>query len=215
MNVDPLARWYRWIEYAVFGGVLEHHRFIFFDRLAAARSILILGEGDGRSLARVLDIAPHAEIDVVESSARMIGLAKGRVVGNGRVHFHQHDAANMTWPPAKYDAIVTSFFLDCFDEATARRIIERLAQSLRPQGLWLVNDFAIPPSGWRRGHARAWIAAMYLFFRVTTGLRTNRLPPIDALLEQAGLRQVESVSSDDGMIVSQVWSPRTTMAGPR
>ena len=48
MNIDRLARWYRWIEYASFGRALERRRFAFLDRLATAHDILVLGEGDGR-----------------------------------------------------------------------------------------------------------------------------------------------------------------------
>lgn len=205
MNADPLARWYRWIEYAAFGRALEHHRFLYLGHLVSAHSILILGEGDGRTLDRVLKIARHAHIDVVESSAQMIALASQRIGADPRVRFHHHDAANITWLPAKYDAVVTSFFLDCFDESTARSIVHGLAQSLTPDGLWLINDFAIPPNGWCHWHARAWIATMYFFFRWTTGLRVNKLPPIDVLLHDAGLRPVTSEVSSDGLIVSQIW----------
>lgn len=205
MNADPLARWYRFIEYAAFGRALEHHRFLYLDRLRDARKILVMGEGDGRSLARLLELAPQAEIDVVESSARMIELAQSRVASNSRVRFIHQDAATITWPQDSYDAVTTSFFLDCFDEPTACEIVERLAQSLTPGGLWLMNDFAIPPSGWRHWHARAWIAAMYHFFRLTAGLRANKLPPIDVILNDAGLRLTESQTTFRGMIVSQVW----------
>jgi ubiquinone/menaquinone biosynthesis C-methylase UbiE len=205
MNADPLAPWYRFIEYAAFGQVLEHHRFLYLDRLTNARKILVMGEGDGRSLARLLEIAPHAQMEVVESSARMIALAQRRVGANPRVAFRQQDATTMTWPPATYDAVITSFFLDCFDEATARTLVRRLAQSLTPGGLWLMNDFAIPPGGWQHWRARIWIGIMYRFFRVTTGLQANKLPPINTILIDAGLRLRESRSSPARMIVSQIW----------
>lgn len=207
MNADPIAPWYRWIEYVAFGRSLEHHRFLFLDRLANAHNILVMGEGDGRTLARLVHIAPGAQIDVVESSAGMIELARGRVPKCEKVHFHQLDAASshLSAVAAKVDGVVTSFFLDCFDEAAARRIVGSLVQSLSPGGLWLMNDFAIPPSGWRRWNARAWIWVMYRFFRLTTGLGASKLPPIDAILSDAGLRLVESRSSFGAMIVSQVW----------
>jgi len=208
MNADTIAPWYRWIEYAAFGRSLEHHRFLFLDRLANAQKILVMGEGDGRTLAQLVYIAPDAQIDVVESSAGMIQLARRRVSSNAKVCFRQLDAGSSDlWAvaSAKVDGIVTSFFLDCFDEASARQIVGRLAQALEPGGLWLMNDFSIPPSGWRRWHARAWIGVMYRFFRLTTHLRANKLPPIDVILNDAGLRLIESRTSFGAMIVSQVW----------
>ena len=54
MNADPIASSYRWLEYAAFGLALEHARFDFLSHAAAARRVLILGEGDGRFLARLL-----------------------------------------------------------------------------------------------------------------------------------------------------------------
>lgn len=81
MNFDPVARWYQWIEYAAFGRALERRRFVFLNRLADARRILILGEGDGRCLERQLVTAPIADIDIVDSSARMIAIARKRTGG--------------------------------------------------------------------------------------------------------------------------------------
>ena len=55
MNADRIASGYRWLEYAAFGLALEQARFDFLSRAAGARRVLILGEGDGRFLARLLD----------------------------------------------------------------------------------------------------------------------------------------------------------------
>ena len=52
MNADRIARSYRWLEYAAFGVALERARFDFLRCAAEARRVLILGEGDGRFLAR-------------------------------------------------------------------------------------------------------------------------------------------------------------------
>ena len=79
MNADGLAAWYRWIEYAAFGRALERSRFEFLNRLAGARRILILGEGDGRTLSSLSRVAGEARIDLVELSAGMIALARADV----------------------------------------------------------------------------------------------------------------------------------------
>src|SRR5271168_358445 len=92
MNADPVARLYRWLEYCAFGRALERRRFAYLGRLAGAGRILILGEGDGRALARLIAIAPLASIDVVELSGEMIALARVRVAPTERVRFVQDDA---------------------------------------------------------------------------------------------------------------------------
>lgn len=205
MNVDRLARWYRWIEYAVFGRALERHRSAFLGRLATARRILILGEGDGRTLARLLDAAPESRVDVVERSAKMIALAKKRTVNVDRVRFVLGDALEMSWPEEHYEGIVTCFFLDCFTEAELRGLVEKLACALTARGEWLISEFTIPSEGWRRWKAKKWIEIMYGFFRLTTGLRVRDLPPIERVMSEAGLFRFASHPGHGDMIVSSVW----------
>ena len=62
MNADPIASSYRWLEYAAFGLALENARFDFLSHAAAARRVLILGEGDGRFLARLLRCNRQARV---------------------------------------------------------------------------------------------------------------------------------------------------------
>jgi len=206
MNIDPLAHWYRWLEYAAFGRALERCRFAYLNRLADLQSILILGEGDGRALERMLDISLAARIDVVEVSSRMIGLAQRRIAGSTRVRFIQEDASSIRFQPLTYDAIVTCFFLDCFSEPEACELIERLSQALIPNGIWLMSDFAIPALGWRHWHAKFWITAMYGLFWLTTDLRVGSLPPIAALLSRAGLTRLRRREQRAGMVVPEVWT---------
>jgi ubiquinone/menaquinone biosynthesis C-methylase UbiE len=205
MNIDRLAPWYGLVEYLAFGGALEQARFVFLDRLANARRILVLGEGDGRALERLLAFAPTAEVQVHELSGRMIALARQRIGNSPRVRFEQGDARSCTWPPNRYDAVVTLFFLDCFSEPDVAALIHRIAGAMAPGCLWLVSDFAIPASGWRRWHAKAWTWAMYRFFHIATGLETLSLPGMGKLLSEAGLGRVESVEARFGLIRSEVW----------
>ncbi len=205
MKAGRIAKLYRWIEYAAYGRALERARFWYLDRLAGARRILVLGEGDGRALARLVDAAPHAEIDVVELSAEMIALARLRVGDCTRLRFHQADALSLRYAEHDYDGVVTLFFLDCFSAADARTLIGRLAGWMAGDAIWLMTDFAIPESGWRRWHARVWITVMYAFFRLTTGLRARALPPIEDLMRESGLRRIEVREWQAGLIRSEVW----------
>ncbi|HVW10143.1 MAG TPA: class I SAM-dependent methyltransferase [Bryobacteraceae bacterium] len=205
MQIGRLAPWYRWIEYLAFGRALERRRFVFLPRLADARRVLILGEGDGRTVARLLKIAPRAQFDVVELSPEMIALARGRVGESARVDFHQGDARLQRWPTASYDAILTNFFLDCFTDADLARLIPNLAAALAPGGIWIIGEFAIPPGGWRRLHAQLWIWTMYRFFGITTGLRAKKLPAIEQSMREAGMKRVEQQSERAGLMVSEIW----------
>ena len=212
MKIGRLARWYRWIEYAAFGRALERRRFAFLDRVAGARNVMVLGEGDGRVLERLLTIAPQSHFDVIDLSPEMIALARIRTGNSDRVRFVCEDARTTDWPEAHYDAVLTLFFLDCFTEPDARGVIDRVAAGLNPNGAWLVSDFAIPAKGWRRWHARMWIGTMYRFFRATTGLEARQLPPIERLLAEAGMRRVERGEERAGMMYSEVLVPGLPLA---
>lgn len=205
MNADFLARWYRWVEYIAFGRALEKSRTIFLNHLRNRKKILILGEGDGRTLQQLLQMFPSAEIEVVESSRNMIALAQTRVPEGSHVQFRNVDARTITWAANTYDAIITHFFFDCFSEQEIRSFMHQLAQSLQSQGLWLLTDFSIPPRGWKNWHARIWVRVMYRFFNWTTGLAVQKLPSSENLLESAGLHRIDRKITRAGLISASIW----------
>ena len=173
-----------------------------------AERVLLLGEGDGRALERLLAIAPQAHFHVIEVSPEMIALARQRTRDSARITFYCQDARTANWPAAYYDAVVTNFFLDCFTEDEARDLVRRLATSLTPNGSWLIGEFAIPGGGWPRLHAQIWIRMMYRFFNLTTGLRARELPPIGTLMGEAGMECVEGEQQRAGLMVSELWMQR-------
>jgi SAM-dependent methyltransferase len=205
MEIGRLAPWYRWIEYAAFGRALERSRFAYLDRLAAARRVLVLGEGDGRTLGQLLSLAPQAQFDVIESSAEMVALARARVQNSGRVRFLCQDARSVSLPEAAYDGVITCFFVDCFSESELRDVLPRVRRALTADAIWLLSEFAIPAHGLPRWHAMVWIWTMYRFFRITTGLRAQTLPRFESLLSETGLHRTAVQKQRWGMIVSELW----------
>ena len=57
-NFDLIARPYRWLEYLTFGPALARCRNHFLPQLTDRRAALVLGDGDGRFLARLLAPTP-------------------------------------------------------------------------------------------------------------------------------------------------------------
>ena len=218
MNCDPLARWYRWLEYAGFGRALERRRREFLPRLVHARKVLVLGEGDGRFLALLLRGSQTAEVDYVDGSAGMLALSRQRAVtaGNGgsgaarRTRFHHDDA--LRWlqgrPPGGYDAICTHFFLDCFTPAQLEPLIGEVARHSTEDACWIVSEFRYPEGGLARWGGRALITGLYGFFRVFTGLEVDTLPEHGRLIEQAGFRCARQVVAHGGILESQLWERR-------
>lgn len=205
MNAGRLARVYRWVEYAAFGKGLERCRFAWMEKLRGARRVLVLGEGDGRFVERLLAEAAGARVVVMEASAEMVERARQRVKGDGRVEWRQGDVLRAEWPEGPFDAVVTEFFLDCFEEAEGAWVVGEAARRLEAGGVWVVGEFGVPEGGWARVHARAWLWTMYRFFGVTTGLAVRRLVDWEGLMGRAGLEREAARSWRWGLIRAEVW----------
>ena len=207
MNAGRIAGSYRWLEYAAFGFTLERARFDFFLHATQARRVLILGEGDGRFLARLMDYNRHASIFVIETSARMIHLARCRLRSEqrSRVEFRQIDAVTGAYPDGFFDLAVTHFFLDVLDSCEAAAVIAKVTSQLSPGAYWLVSEFQVPAGSFRQMHARLWLRAMYAFFAAATGLRASKLPPYRDLLVRSGLVEMQHCERRMGLIRSQLW----------
>jgi len=197
-----LARWYQALEFVAFGRDLERARFYFLPALASCRSVLILGEGDGRFLAKLRAIAPSARIDCVEGSRGMIEAATARLTPDQResVSFTCADLRSWNPPNCEYDAVVTLFVLDCFSTAEVEQIVTRIAPRIAPGGNWLFADFVLPSGGWRRLRARLWLAMLYRFFGISTRLTVRALPDAKGALQRAGFIITGSTDLQGGML---------------
>jgi SAM-dependent methyltransferase len=208
MNCDRIARWYRPLEYLVFGRALERRRFELLGQVGEVRRALILGDGDGRFTAEFVKRNPQALVDSVELSGGMLALAQARLwrlkLDSERVRFFQDDARTIDLE-GEYDLIVTHFFLDCFDGEQVRNLVGRVSERCVPGGRWLVSEFSIPAAGVRRVAFAALIRFMYLFFRVATGLEVNRLPDYAPVLAANGFRILRQCSAAGGLLVSELW----------
>ena len=150
-NFNHLARAYRWMEWLTFGPWLARCRFAFLDQLQSRRSALVLGDGDGRFTARLLNDNPAVVVDALDASPNMLqALVNNAGQRSGRIRVHVADAR--LWQPEnpRYDLIATHFFLDCLTTREVAALASKLRSCVRPQALWVVSEFAIPrnPFGW-------------------------------------------------------------------
>jgi ubiquinone/menaquinone biosynthesis C-methylase UbiE len=208
MNCDGIARWYQLLEYIAFGPALEQCRREYLNDVVGAHRVLILGDGDGRFTAEFLRQSAATSIDSVDLSSRMLSLAERRVhacpSSPASVRFHHGDARKMDLP-GTYDLIVSHFFLDCFTPDEMSALVARIAGSACPQARWLISEFSLPDTGMRRWAAAFLIRAMYLFFRLVTGLHARCLPDYAPGLIGQGFRRVRRRSTWGGLLVSELW----------
>lgn len=207
MSFDVIAPWYRTLETVAFGNALQRARLACLAEIRAPSRALIVGEGTGRFLLELLRAYPNVEIDCVDASGRMLLLARQRLEGHDadRVQFLQRDL--LTWTPgaARYDLIVTHFFLDCFPETELAEIVGRLSQAATAEADWLLADFRIPANGFARWRARVWLAVMYRFFRFTARIEANDLVDPAPFLHSAGFALASQHLFRGGLLKSQLW----------
>ncbi len=208
---DRVAGPYRLLEYLSFGPMLERCRFHHLKMLASAQTTraLVLGDGDGRFLARLLAACPHMNADAVDASPAMLRLLRTRTAQHGaerRLTTFLADARDFTPVACDYDLVATHFFLDCLTKSETESLIARLRPHLAAEARWVVSEFEVPAGSLiRAALARTLIAGLYAVFRVLTGLRTRRIPPWRTLLARAGFTLEATQCFLGGLLVTEIW----------
>jgi len=214
-NFNAIARPYRWLEYLSFGPMLERCRFHRLPELADAQHALVLGDGDGRFLARLLKQNPQIRADVVDRSPAMLRLLSGRIAKIGahdRITQHCADSRDFTptgSPSATYDVVVTHFFLDCLTTSEVQTLAARIRNHLRPGARWIVSEFAIP-RGPLSIPAKLVVGSLYAAFRFLTRLTARRLPDHASAFRACELALISQRRWLGGLLISEMWEAQAT-----
>jgi ubiquinone/menaquinone biosynthesis C-methylase UbiE len=209
-NFDRVARPYRWLEYMSFGPCLERCRDAQLAHLTGARRALLLGDGDGRFLARLLAANPTLTADVVDSSQSMLTILEQRIRSSGaqarrRICLHHADA--LEWNlSGSYDLIVSHFFLDCFFPYQLEQLFDRVLPHTLPGARWVISEFAIPRNPLAAYLARGIIGLLYRAFGLLAGLPVRALPEYASPMLSRGLVLSHNRRYLGGLLCSQVWT---------
>ena len=171
---DRIATVYEPLERLSFSDHLQQARRFCLPHVRRCRRGLLLGDGDGRFSAALLESAPRIQLDSIDLSSRMLQLAQHRAGANrDRITPLNRDALQYAYPADTYDFIGLHFCLDCFSQKAIDTLLPQLERSLRSGGRIAYSDF--------QGH-RYWqrtvVAALYLCFRAGAGLKTRSLPEV-------------------------------------
>jgi SAM-dependent methyltransferase len=210
-NFNRLARVYRWLEWFTFGPILWKCRCAYLAEMKYRRSALVIGDGDGRFAAKLLEENPHIAIEAVDGSELMLRQLMRRAGRNAnRVRPHLADARHLQLAACKFDLIATHFFLDCLTTADVESLAMRVRESLISDAAWVVSEFAIPDSWYGRFIARPIVTALYFAFGCLTGLTIRELPLHREALQGVGFILTNERKWLSGLLVSELWKP-----GPR
>jgi ubiquinone/menaquinone biosynthesis C-methylase UbiE len=203
---DLVASFYPLLEQIVFGSKLSRARRIFISRVTEGSKILLIGEGNGRFLFEVVKQTTSASITVVDSSARMLAAASGRIATvdcSSRIEFVHADILEWRSATGCYDRIVTHFVLDLFAPDRIRRLIEKISQLAMEDCLWINVDFT---SGTQSLPQKFLMWAQYRFFRIFTGIEASRLSEAGPWIRNANWKIMETRLLDSGLISASLLS---------
>jgi ubiquinone/menaquinone biosynthesis C-methylase UbiE len=208
---DRLARPYRWMEYLSFGTALERCRFHFLPHLRDTHHALLLGDGDGRFTAALLQQAPQTQAIAIDGSEAMLHALRQRCEA---VHAGErltticmllNEGLPVSVTSSQFDLVATHFFLDCLSEAEVDRITRDAMACTTANARWVISEFRIPDRGAMRLPSRLVVRLLYLAFGMLTGLRTQRLPAYEPILQKRGWCLTQQQTRWGGLLVSQLW----------
>ncbi len=124
---------------------------------------------------------PDIEIDFMETSKKMIGIAQKRTLPM-QVNFICEDIRYYQ-TEKKYDAVLSFFFLDLFYTTESKNVTIKLMSFMPKNGLWLLADFQKS-----KKLTNKWmLTTMYLFFRIVSKVQVMQLPDIPLILEELSI----------------------------
>lgn len=206
-DFDRVSRFYPFLERLVFGDGLDRSRASFIGRVAAARRVLLVGEGNGRFLKLALGIAPStAELVVLDPSRRMLEAARRRCkpyLGASRTTFVCGDARTWSPGPSAFDLFITHFVLDLYAPANQERLIANLDACAATRADWIDVDFVANPSQ-RAYKALMWL--QYRFFRLAAApLEADRLYESGAIFLRRRWELVDTQQHAGGLVQARLW----------
>jgi ubiquinone/menaquinone biosynthesis C-methylase UbiE len=209
MSFDPLAPHYRWLEKLLAGTLLQQARTRWIHHLPHPKKVLLAGEGPGRFLEIIAPLWPKARFYVIDASAAMLSQARKTWLhtqpSEHRVQWI-HASLPLASPPTQNcDLITTHFFLDCFTPDLLQKTIQCLSQAASNNASWLISDFNLPASGWRRARSKLLLNLMYPAFQLLTRLPANHLANPNPYLAQAGFSLHNQSLSNHQLIRSEWW----------
>lgn len=200
-NYNPIAPIYATLEKLVFGNILHQSKINYFHLLPPNPVVLIPGCGNGNYLQTLFAQAPNATIHLADTSTAMLKRCIKNTPTKNKHNLICHHSIAEYPNNLLADVIIIHFFLDQFNNAEADNIIRTLAKHSSHETIWLLADFTQPNSKIQS----ILLKTMYAFFGFTTGLKNKKLPDLETLFEQSGLKSTHYKEFLNGFVFSGVY----------
>lgn len=176
---DAIAPMYDALAAMVFWRSIRNAQLFYLSEIRKGGRVLILGGGTGWLLAELLRSNPGCEIWYVETSARMIDIARSNIdnLPKARIHFI-HGTQALLPLHIMYDAVIANFYFDLFSTPSLEPLLKQIHSVILPNGKLLVSDFVNNNLWWQS----ALLSVMYVFFRGICKIEASKLPDWQRLL---------------------------------
>ncbi|MBB2146673.1 methyltransferase domain-containing protein [Pedobacter sp. LMG 31464] len=175
-SYDKIAKRYDFLSRLVFFKAQVNAQINQLPYLNNCTHILIVGGGTGWILKHLDSLKQTMQIVYVETSLKMIELAK-KIETKNRVHFVHVDIEKFQHSNL-FDAVLTPFLFDNFDNEKAKNVFNKINTMLIPNAIWLYTDFYVPEKGgaWKK----AILKSMHIFFRVINVVNVTHLVNVNS-----------------------------------
>ncbi|MDA3853716.1 MAG: class I SAM-dependent methyltransferase [Bacteroidales bacterium] len=120
--------------------------------------VLDLGAGTGLFSQKVLELYPHAEIELVDLSDKMLEVAHQRFAGLENITITQADYTQIA-PGEKYDAIISSLSIHHLKDESKQQLYKNIYHWLKPQGIFINADQVLAKNTYLEAlYSRQWKA---------------------------------------------------------
>jgi len=190
-NYDPVARYYDFLSWLVFGQAEINAQVEMLGYIAPGSRMLIVGGGTGWILEKIAAVhSSGLQITYVESSTRMMELSRKRNCGQNHVEFVLLPIEAFV-AAVPFDCILTGFVFDNFSADKARAVVRQLDLLLREEGHWLYADFYLPKQK-RKLWKAVLLKAMYIAARMICKVEASKLPDMEAIFGEVGYTTVHT-----------------------
>ena len=197
-NFNRVAFLYDALVRLVFGNSMFRAQTFLLNKIKDDATVLIIGGGTGWILKA---LKPGCEVWYIDSSSKMIEKARKQDV-ICKVHFIIGTENNI--PDRTFDVVITNFYFDLFTTTKVDAVIKKIKTVIEPDAHWIVTDF-VDKAWWQR----IMLHVMYLFFSVTCGIESKKLPAWIESFDQNGFSVTESKTFYAGFIKTLLLSNKS------
>lgn len=201
-SYDRLAKHYDFLSRLVFYKSQVRAQTEQLGYIKSCKRVLIVGGGTGWILNDLNVFTTPMVITFVETSAKMIALAK-KIKTHHETEFIHQDIENYQ-PNQQFDAVLTPFLFDNFNEEKAKKVFEHITSMLIENAFWLYTDFKLDGKLWKK----YLLKIMHLFFQLIRVVKVDSLPKMNDHFNQSQFLLIKEKYYYGGFIAAKVYQQR-------